>query len=56
MKPFDRTMAVLLLIALAAFIIVLNSCTLRVEPDGTRVWGSDPAAAAKAIEILYYAK
>lgn len=55
MKPFDRIMLTCLTITLVAIIILLNSCTLTVHPDGSRTYGLDGAQAARAIEI-YYAK
>jgi len=55
MKTFDRIMLTFITIILVVLIILLNSCTLTVHPDGSRTYGLDGEQAARAIEI-YYAK
>jgi hypothetical protein len=45
----------LLLLSAIAF-LCLNSCTLRVDTNGTRTWGTDPASAAAIVNEIIDAK
>lgn len=40
---------ILITLAVLIFMILANSCTLRVDPDGTRTWGTDPETAAQIL-------
>jgi len=40
------TIALLYFLACAFSAVCFNSCTLTVHPDGSRTYGTDPAAAA----------
>lgn len=42
--------ALVLLVML--LMLCMSSCTLRVEPNGTRTWGTDPAAAAAIVHEI----
>lgn len=42
----------IVILAFLAIMIALNSCTLTVNPDGSRTYGTDVNAAAKVATII----
>lgn len=52
-KRVMRISEVIIMISAALLLLgLLNCCTLRVDPNGTRTWGTDPAAAAAIVNEI----